>query len=150
MARLLQLNRQALLVAILVATTGCATHRAAEASPDTQGQLITREMIGDSELSTAWEVLRRFANHLSFAEHPRTGPTRMTRRGQDSINLPDEPLVVIDGVAVRDFRTLASLAANDVESMRILTGAQGSTRYGLRAASGVILVRTTGRGSPSS
>lgn len=135
-ARVLKLT----LVAALIA--GCSTNsqgdRARAAEP---GQLITTKMIRDSGLSTGWDVLRRYANHLSFSEHER-GPVRITRRGRESIHLNESPLLVIDGVKVQDFRTLVSLPARDIESMRILSGAEGTVKHGIFAASGAIIVRT--------
>lgn len=128
------------LVAALVA--GCSTNsQGGGEDASGSGQLITAKMIRDSGMSNGWDVLRHYAKHLSFSEHER-GPVRITRRGRESVYLNESPLLVIDGVKVQDFRTLTSLPARDIHSMRILSGAEGSVRHGMFAASGTIIVRT--------
>lgn len=127
----------------LVVVSGCGSRAGtAGGGGDVQpGQLITGETIRESGLSTGWDILRRYGKHLNISEHER-GPVRVTRRGRESIHLTESPLLIIDGVKVRDFRVLTTLPARDIESMRILSGAQGSVQHGLFAASGVIIVRT--------
>ncbi|MGH7574096.1 MAG: TonB-dependent receptor plug domain-containing protein [Longimicrobiales bacterium] len=129
------------LAAALIA--GCSTNSQGGRGGDADGpgQLITSKMIRDSRLSNGWDVLRRYARHLSFSEHER-GPVRITRRGRESIYLNESPLLLIDGVKVQDFRTLVSLPARDIESIRILSGAESSVHHGIFAASGAIVVRT--------
>ena len=120
---------------------GCSGNSRGSAGDNEPGQLITAETIRKSGLSTGWDVLRTFGEHLSFGEHER-GPVRVSRRGRESVYLSESPLLVIDGVKVRDFRVLTTLPARDIESMRILSGSEGSARHGLFAASGAIIVKT--------
>ena len=80
-------------------------------------------------------------------------------RGGTSISASNEPLYVIDGVAIQNLPTeaggidiggTASLARNplnlinpsDIESITILKDAAASAIYGARAANGVILIET--------
>ena len=80
-------------------------------------------------------------------------------RGGTSISASNEPLYVIDGVAIQNLATeaggigiggTASLARNplnllnpnDIESITILKDAAASAIYGARAANGVILIET--------
>ncbi len=60
-------------------------------------------------------------------------------RGATSISASNDPLVVIDGVAGGDIRTLA---AQDIESMTVLKDAASAAIYGTRGANGVILITT--------
>lgn len=64
-------------------------------------------------------------------------------RGATSLSASNSPLIVIDGVAGGDIRTLAP---QDIESMTVLKDAASAAIYGTRGANGVILV-TTKRGS---
>ena len=80
-------------------------------------------------------------------------------RGGTSISASNEPLYVIDGVAIQNLATEAGgigiggtpslarnplnlLNPNDIESITILKDAAASAIYGARAANGVILIET--------
>ena len=77
-------------------------------------------------------------------------------RGISSINAGNEPLYVIDGVAVMSgeqgtfyntSNALAMINPNDMESITVLKDAAAASVYGSRAANGVILVTTkSGKG----
>lgn len=126
----------------LALVLGCSLNRSGTgAGVEQEGQLITAEQIRASGASTGWDVLRRFDEHLSISDHAR-GPVRVTRRGRESIYIPESPMLLVDGVRVSNFRVLTQLPARDIASMRILTGAEGATRHGIHAASGVIIVQT--------
>lgn len=132
----------ALCLAALLSVPACSVNNAGPGETDDEGgQLITRETIRQSGLSTGWEVLRRYADYLSIGEHER-GPVRVTRRGRESLYLTESPLLIVDGVKVSNFRVLTTLPARDIESMRILSASEGTLAHGMHAASGVIIVRT--------
>ena len=66
-------------------------------------------------------------------------------RAISSINTAqsNEPLVIIDGVAVRGSgSTLSDINPNDIEHMSVLKGAAASALYGQDAANGVIMIVT--------
>jgi len=131
----------ALLPALLL-LGACTLARPPRGSGDrAAGQLITAEMIRESGLSNGWEVLRRYASNLSFAESGRT-PIRASQRGRQSVLLSEDPLLVVDGVVNESFRALAGIPARDIESIRILSALQASTRFGTRGGNGAILVTT--------
>ncbi len=65
-------------------------------------------------------------------------------RGVGSVSNSD-PLYVVDGVLTND---ISYLNSNDIESMSILKDASSSAIYGIRAANGVIVIKTKrGRGT---
>jgi outer membrane cobalamin receptor len=107
--------------------------------------MITGEQIRRSGATDAWEALRRTGTHLNMREGPTGQPSRLSRRGPSSILLSNEPLVVIDGARMIDFRTLRQVPAQIIASIRILSGHQGTTHYGTGAGNGVIVVETTSR-----
>lgn len=138
----LRSNQAVLGVFALTVVFGCSANRSGSGVGVGQdGQLITAEQIRLSGASTGWDVLRRFGEHLSVTDHE-SGPVRVTRRGRESVYIPETPMLLVDGVRVGTFRALAQLPARDIASMRILTGSDGATRYGIHAASGVIIVQT--------
>jgi TonB-linked SusC/RagA family outer membrane protein len=67
---------------------------------------------------------------------------RVIIRGMHSINTSSDPLYVVDGVVMEDFKFLNP---NDIESIEVLKDASSAAIYGARGANGVILV-TTKRG----
>ncbi len=67
------------------------------------------------------------------------GSSDLQVRGATSITAGNGPLVVIDGVAGGDIRTLSP---QDIESMSVLKDAASAAIYGTRGANGVILITT--------
>jgi TonB-dependent SusC/RagA subfamily outer membrane receptor len=65
-------------------------------------------------------------------------------RGNSSINANSEPLYVIDGLPITPGPGGALLGINphDIESIEVLKDAASLSYYGLRAANGVILIKT--------
>lgn len=76
------------------------------------------------------------------AADPNSGSSLQVR-GATSLSASNSPLVVIDGVAGGDIRTIAP---QDIESMTVLKDAASAAIYGTRGANGVILI-TTKKGS---
>jgi len=60
-------------------------------------------------------------------------------RGTTSMNSSNDPLYVVDGVAMDN---ISFLSANDIESIQVLKDASSAAIYGSRAANGVILIST--------
>jgi outer membrane cobalamin receptor len=107
-----------------------------------EGRVITAEQIRKSGATNAWDALRRVGTHLTMRETSNGQPARLMNRGPSSILLSSDPLVVIDGVRMIDFRTLDQVPAQIISSIRILAGHEGTTRYGTGAGNGVIVVET--------
>ncbi|TKG95814.1 SusC/RagA family TonB-linked outer membrane protein [Puteibacter caeruleilacunae] len=85
------------------------------------------------------------------------GSTRVTIRGNSSLNDNNNPLWVVDGVPIDDSQqregsgewggsdgagAASQLNSEDIESISVLKGASAAALYGSRAANGVILVTT--------
>jgi len=70
----------------------------------------------------------------------------MRIRGTGSINASNEPLVMIDGIAVTP-AAFSLLNPNDIENISVLKDASSAAIYGSRASNGVIVV-TTKNGKP--
>ncbi len=74
-------------------------------------------------------------------------------RGLKSFTLRNDPLIFLDGVRVAEPNTVSSrgqrgltilelLEPDQIESIEVLTGPDATTRYGLGAVNGVILIHT--------
>ena len=85
-------------------------------------------------------------NVASTAAANPNGSADLQVRGATSLSAGNGPLIVIDGVAGGDIRTLAP---QDIESMSVLKDAASAAIYGTRGANGVILITTKkGTGEP--
>jgi TonB-dependent starch-binding outer membrane protein SusC len=80
-----------------------------------------------------------------------SGITRMRIRGSSSISATNEPLFIVDGVALSTealnqsgaaINPLTSINVNDIESIDILKDASSTAIYGSRGANGVVLITT--------
>lgn len=73
-------------------------------------------------------------------------------RGGSSLAASNDPLVIIDGVAVDNSKTygssnpLSTINPNDIESFTVLKDASATAIYGSRASNGVVII-TTKKGS---
>jgi TonB-dependent starch-binding outer membrane protein SusC len=69
------------------------------------------------------------------------GAVKIRIRGANSVNASNDPLYVVDGVALSSIG-LADINVNDIESMEVLKDASATAVYGSRGANGVILITT--------
>ncbi|HEX6313279.1 MAG TPA: TonB-dependent receptor plug domain-containing protein, partial [Gemmatimonadaceae bacterium] len=87
------------------------------------------------------------------------GSTNIIIRGQNSITGNNQPLFIVDGVAVSNANrggapfvgastsydygnAISDLNSDDIESMTVLKGPNAAAIYGSRAANGVVLIQT--------
>ena len=70
--------------------------------------------------------------------------SQITIRGISSINAgqSNEPLLIIDGVAVSGAGVASQINPADIENMTVLKGSAASALYGQEAANGVIMITT--------
>lgn len=109
------------------------------------GKLITAERIMQSGARTAWEALDYTVTSHHFGSDARGRPTGITAdRGVGSLLLREEPLVFLDQTRLADIQVLHQFPAHEIYSIRVLSGADGTTYYGTSAVAGVILIRTHG------
>jgi len=69
------------------------------------------------------------------------GGVKIRIRGANSVNANNDPLYVVDGVALSSIG-LADINVNDIESMEVLKDASATAVYGSRGANGVVLITT--------
>lgn len=123
---------------------------------DATGSLATVKM--DSENSgnpvSAQEALTGKAAGVSITSPggaPGAGST-IRIRGGSSLSASNDPLIIIDGIAIDNSSTsgssniLGMINPNDIESYTVLKDASSTAIYGSRASNGVIII-TTKKGS---
>ncbi len=69
------------------------------------------------------------------------GGVKIRIRGANSVNASNEPLYVVDGIALNSIG-LSDINVNDIESMEVLKDASATAVYGSRGANGVIIITT--------
>ncbi len=69
------------------------------------------------------------------------GVVKIRIRGANSINSSNDPLFVVDGVALGSV-SFQDINVNDIESMEVLKDASATAIYGSRGANGVIMITT--------
>lgn len=69
------------------------------------------------------------------------GGVKIRIRGANSVNASNDPLYVVDGIALSS-NGLSDINVNDIESMEVLKDASATAVYGSRGANGVILITT--------
>ena len=76
------------------------------------------------------------------------GGAQIRIRGGSSLNASNDPLIVIDGLAMDNYgvqglsNPLAMVNPNDIESFTVLKDASATAIYGSRASNGVIIITT--------
>lgn len=144
------LESDAQLVDEIIVTAYGSTRREAKTGAITT---VKADEIADVPASSVDKMLSgKMAGVMITAQSGQPGAsTSMRIRGTSSINAGNNPLYVIDGIAVMsgdysDFgntsNALTSLNPDDVESITVLKDAAATSVYGSRAANGVVLITT--------
>src|SRR5918999_5964927 len=112
--RHVQLDRRAaslMAVAFCCLVLGaCARNTERSLAPQTataDRHLVTADQIERSGARTVWDAIRHTLPEFSLREGPEGRPARVARRGQSSIMLKDQALIVLDGVALADLARLS-------------------------------------------
>jgi iron complex outermembrane receptor protein len=136
-----------LLTAFAAVTTSCAhpsgtTAEPHQSAPASSRGTVTADDISQQPGKSVEEVL---AGRIAGVQVGRdqTGALTVRVRGGSSINGPNEPLYVIDGVAIQPGPggSLAGINPSDIESIQVLRDALATSAYGARGANGVIVIK---------
>ncbi len=65
---------------------------------------------------------------------------QITIRGRSTINANQDPLIVVDGFPIE--RSIETINQNNIESVTVLKDASAASIWGVRAANGVIVIKT--------
>lgn len=142
-------RRTVLLLGAAVLLAGCARLAPQVAPPPSEGTglVITHDEIADSGARDAWEAIRRNVNHLRFSEDLDGDPVWIGAvRGNPSLVAPDALLLVVDETIMQSPGYLRNIPARTVAWIQILSGAQGTARYGPSGGHGVVVIRTQAPG----
>jgi TonB-linked SusC/RagA family outer membrane protein len=121
--------------------------------------LVQADSVNKAAVSTFTELLTAKAPGVQVQQTSGTvgGGSRIRIRGNNSISLPNDPLLVIDGVYVnnnpgssvqksltggQESSRFDDLNPDDIENIEVLKGPAASALYGTAGANGVVLVTT--------
>ena len=142
--------RSAALATVVISVGACSPARGRLDRSRPMGRLITADQIRKTSATNAWEVLKNSASPLSLGERNGEPTSVRSRRGRSSlvISQADVPILIVDGTRMNDFAMLRQIPAGSIESIRILSGIEGTTYQGTNAGGGVIIVATWARPDP--
>lgn len=127
-----------LAVAAAILTSNCAHgFRPASFDAGETNRIITAATIEKSGAQSVWEAMQRTIPFYTFESNG-----RIHHRGRTSLVLPDEPLIVLDGVTLTDFSVLTGMPASDVWLIEVVEGVDATTYYGTNAGQGAIRIYT--------
>lgn len=145
---------------IVTGTAGRQDRRAQAASVATVNAAAINEV---APVTSVTNLLQARTPGLSITSASGTsgGAQRIRLRGSASVNLSNEPLLIIDGVRADNRNSqiygvggqsgsrLNDINPDDIESIEVVKGPAAATLYGADASAGVIQIRTK-RGRPGS
>ena len=106
---------------------------------------LRNEDLTRRQVASATNLLQGIAPGVTVQQQsgkPGADGASIVVRGQSSIGLASNPLVVIDGLMFDNFAAFNQLDPNAIESVTVLKDAASTSIYGNRAAGGVIIVKT--------
>ncbi|RKD92789.1 SusC/RagA family TonB-linked outer membrane protein [Mangrovibacterium diazotrophicum] len=123
---------------VIVVAYGTKTKRALTGAVTSVGSDVLENQTAISPLR-ALQGSAPGVNILTSGGQPGENPT-IRIRGIGSVNLSNDPLIVVDGIVFSG--NLNSISAEQIETINILKDASASALYGSRASNGVILITT--------
>ncbi|WP_196885994.1 SusC/RagA family TonB-linked outer membrane protein [Aureivirga sp. CE67] len=107
--------------------------------------VTTKELEEVAQTNNVANALQGKASGVTVtAQNGKPGQTAFVRvRGTGSINGGQEPLYIVDGVAISE-SDLNLINSSDIESMSVLKDAATAAIYGARGSNGVVVITTKG------
>ncbi len=151
------------LAEVVVTALGLETQRSRLGTA--QQQLTAGEMNDTRSQNLMQQIQGKVSGVQITASGTQGGSTNIIIRGQNSITGNNQPLFIVDGVAVSNANrggapfgganttfdygnALSDINPDDVETLTVLKGPNAAALYGSRAANGVVLI-TTRKGDSS-
>ena len=138
--RIVTLLQAGTLAGVLAA---CSQNPRPASAPPVERSTVTSE---DIDRSPGMPIEQQLMNKVPGVEVSRTasGDIAIRIRGGSSLYGNNEPLYVVDGIAVQpgEGGGLPGVNPYDISSIQVLKDATGTSMYGSRGANGVIVIKT--------
>lgn len=107
------------------------------------GTVLTAEDIRRSPGQSLEQLLLARVPGLTI-ERRADGGSKLILRGKNTIVGDDEPLFVVNGIALGAAvgGNLSAINIHDIETVQVLRDAAATSAYGVRGSNGVIIIRT--------
>ena len=150
---------QRILSAVLLATTiSCASRGGKESAtpspsparaPSQSNSTVSANEIAQQPGKSVEEILAGRVAGVVVGRNSE-GALTVRIRGGSTFNSNNDPLYVIDGIAIQAGQggSLAGINPLDIESISVLKDAIATTQYGSRGANGVIVIKMKKAGKP--
>lgn len=102
------------------------------------GNVVTARMIERNNYLSVKEAIKACIPGVNF-QYTSSGEEKVSIRGEKSLNLSNEPLVIVDGVETNMSQANATCNIYDVEMIEVIKDGLG---YGVKGANGVIVIKT--------
>lgn len=102
------------------------------------GNVVTARMIERNNYLSVKEAIKACIPGVNF-QYTSSGEEKVSIRGEKSLNLSNEPLVIVDGVETTMSQANATCNIYDVELIEVIKDGLG---YGVKGANGVIVIKT--------
>ncbi|PYO92104.1 MAG: hypothetical protein DMD62_14065 [Gemmatimonadetes bacterium] len=111
--------------------------------PRPPGTVLTADDIRASPGQSLEQLLLARVPGLTAVRAP-DGRTILTLRGTTTLLGDDEPLFVVNGIALapNSSSNLNAIDLHDIETVQVIRDAASTAAYGVRGANGVIIIRT--------
>lgn len=124
----------------------CSHHQAAtdsQTEPLPPGTVLTAEDIRRSPGQSLEQLLLARVPGLTI-ERAADGHPKLIIRGKNTLVGDDEPLYVVNGIALAPSvgGNLSAINIHDIETVQVLRDAAATSAYGVRGSNGVIIIRT--------
>jgi len=124
----------------------CSRHKAASNSqPESRppGTVLTADDIRRNPGQSLEQLLLARVPGLTI-EKAADGHTKLIIRGKNTLVGDDEPLFVVNGIALGPGigGNLSAINIHDIETVQVLRDAAATSVYGVRGGNGVIIIRT--------
>lgn len=130
---------------VVLLLAGCAHRSAAPAPSEARPPytVLTADDIRRSPGQSLEELLLAHVPGLTV-EHAADGRAVLHLRGPNTFMGAEEPLFVVNGIALGPAVTsnLSAIDIHDIDTVQVLREAAATAAYGSRGANGVIIIRT--------
>jgi len=106
------------------------------------GKVYTAQDIADTGASNAWDAVKLTVRSHYFRESMGEPVRVLSKRGQGSIALREDPVIVVNKVIINDVTYLKHIPANQIVSIRVLNQRDAATYYGMNSVGGAIILET--------
>lgn len=142
MSTLLPRHTRAATVIVACASLACGIRGTSTDGTLSVGRVYTAEDIADTGASNAWDAVRLTVRSHYFRESKGEPARVLAKRGQGSMVVREDPVIVVNKVIINDVTYLRHIPANQINSIRVLSQKDAATYYGMNSLGGAIILET--------